>query len=197
MDSWAYREHFFIGLWKFEIFFLSSIQRWKRENGIIFWNNWFCSKWIIRVHYFVSSSFWNPGAKLKNSTTLLTFVYYYCPIMTKIERWTKCISMISRWCPGYLNYWIFSPEIRHLPPDFSDKKVEISKHDQIDPTSTIKILTKKQKWKNENFKYVAYMHCFKDIINNRKYFLHFIRLLLPPKSPILPNLGGDPYSWIP
>ena len=37
------------------------------------------------------------------------------------------------------------------------------------------------------------MHCFKDIINNRKYFLHFIRLLLPPKSPILPNLGGDPY----
>ena len=37
------------------------------------------------------------------------------------------------------------------------------------------------------------MHCFKDHINNRKYFLHFIRLLLPPKSPILPNLGGDPY----
>ena len=35
------------------------------------------------------------------------------------------------------------------------------------------------------------MHCFKDHINNRKYFLHFIRLLLPPKSPILPNLGGD------
>ena len=39
------------------------------------------------------------------------------------------------------------------------------------------------------------MHCFKDIINNRKYFLHFIRLLLPPKSPILPNLGGDPYTY--
>ena len=38
------------------------------------------------------------------------------------------------------------PEIRHLPPDFLDKKVEItcSKHDQIDPTSTIKFLTKKQ-----------------------------------------------------
>ena len=109
-----------------------------------------------------------------------------------LKTW-KC--MISRWCPGYLNYWLFSPEIRHLPPDFLDKKVEISKHDQIDPTSTIKILTKKQKWKNENFKYVAYMHCFKDIINNRKYFLHFIRLLLPPKSPILPNLGGGPYMY--
>ena len=35
------------------------------------------------------------------------------------------------------------------------------------------------------------MHCFKDNINNRKYFLHFIRLLLPPKLPILPNLGGS------
>ena len=34
------------------------------------------------------------------------------------------------------------------------------------------------------------MHCFKDNINNRKYILQFIRLLLPPKSPILPNLGG-------
>ena len=110
-----------------------------------------------------------------------------------LKTW-KC--MISRWCPGYLNYWLFSPEIRHLPPDFSDKKVEISKHDQIDPTSTIKILTKKQKWKNKNFKYVAYMHCFKDHINNRKYFLHFIRLLLPPKSLILPNLGGHPYRYI-
>ena len=96
----------------------------------------------------------------------------------------------------YLNYWLFSPEIRHLPPIFLDKKVEISKHDQIDPTSTIKILTKKQKWKNKNFKYVAYMHCFKDHINNRKYFLHFIRLLLPPKSLILPNLGGHPYRYI-
>ena len=40
------------------------------------------------------------------------------------------------------------------------------------------------------------MHCFKDHINNRKYFLHFIRLLLPPKSPILPNLGGDPYMYV-
>ena len=40
------------------------------------------------------------------------------------------------------------------------------------------------------------MHCFKDHINNRKYFLHFIRLLLPPKSLILPNLGGHPYDWI-
>ena len=37
------------------------------------------------------------------------------------------------------------------------------------------------------------MHCFKDNINNRKYLLHFRRLLLPPKSPILPNLGG--YLW--
>ena len=45
-------------------------------------------------------------------------------------------------------------------------------------------------------KYVAYMHCFKDVINNRKYFLHFIRLLLPPKSPISPNLGGDPYFYL-
>ena len=34
------------------------------------------------------------------------------------------------------------------------------------------------------------MHCFKDNFNNRKYILHFIRLLLTPKSPILPNLGG-------
>ena len=32
MDSWAYREHFFIGLYKSEIFSLTSIQRWKREN---------------------------------------------------------------------------------------------------------------------------------------------------------------------
>ena len=39
------------------------------------------------------------------------------------------------------------------------------------------------------------MHCLKDDINNRKYILHFIRLLLPPKSPILPNLGGDPYCY--
>ena len=37
------------------------------------------------------------------------------------------------------------------------------------------------------------MHCFKDNFNNRKYILHFIRLLLTPKSPILPNLGGYPY----
>ena len=128
------------------------------------------------------------------------FFYRFVPIWDffsflypALKTW-KC--MISRWCPGYLNYWLFSPEIRHLPPDFLDKKVEISKHDQIDPTSTIKILTKKQKWKNKNFKYVAYMHCFKDHINNRKYFLHFIRLLLPPKSLILPNLGGHPYSYI-
>ena len=37
------------------------------------------------------------------------------------------------------------------------------------------------------------MHCFKDNYNNRKYILHFIRLLLTPKSPILPNLGGYRY----
>ena len=37
------------------------------------------------------------------------------------------------------------------------------------------------------------MHCSKDNINNRKYIVHFIRLLLPPKSPVLPNLGGYPY----
>ena len=35
------------------------------------------------------------------------------------------------------------------------------------------------------------MHCFKDNFNNRKYILHFIRLLLTPKSPILPNLGSS------
>ena len=41
------------------------------------------------------------------------------------------------------------------------------------------------------------MHCFKDVINNRKYFLHFIRLLLLPKSPILPNLGGYMCTYTP
>ena len=39
------------------------------------------------------------------------------------------------------------------------------------------------------------MHCFKDNFNNRKYILHFIRLLLTPKSSILPNLGGYPYFY--
>ena len=32
MDSWAYRENIFVGLYGSEIFSLSSIQRWKREN---------------------------------------------------------------------------------------------------------------------------------------------------------------------
>ena len=39
------------------------------------------------------------------------------------------------------------------------------------------------------------MHCFEENINNRIYFLHFILLLWPPKSPSLPNLGGHPYTY--
>ena len=38
---------------------------------------------------------------------------------------------------------------------------------------------------DKNFKYVVYMHDLGHTIDNRIKFLYYIRLLLPPKSPIL------------
>ena len=146
------------------IFTFSTLDRGKRKN--------------LRLVQTYKKIF--PTCPRVHQTTFVPIWDFFSYLYPALKTW-KC--MISRWCPGYLNYWLFSPEIRHLPPIFLDKKVEISKHDQIDPTSTIKILTKKQKWKNENFKYVAYMHCFKDIINNREnisYILYVCTTVLPP-----------------